>query len=72
MFKRLFLAATVTFPLYLFIWLDGPATISANSTLQGKVSPQQIVREIKEDIAQIHQGLQKLKSMSTEVNTFVK
>lgn len=70
MLKRLFLAGTITFPLYLLVYIDGSTTTSA--FLQSKLTDKanRVVHELKEDITQIHQELSRLKTTSTEVENY--
>ncbi|ACK71736.1 hypothetical protein PCC7424_3338 [Gloeothece citriformis PCC 7424] len=70
MLKRLFLAGTITFPLYLLVYLDGMPTPSAR--LQPKLTQKvtQVASELKEDISQIHQDLWRFRTTSTKAKNF--
>ncbi|WP_013321597.1 hypothetical protein [Gloeothece verrucosa] len=66
MLKRLFLAGTITFPLYLLVHIDGAAKTSAFLQPQLTQKASQVVSELQEDISQFHQELSKLKTTFTE------
>lgn len=71
MLKRLFLATTITFPLYLLVYIDGSMTTS--SLLQPRLTEKasQVASKLKEDITEIHQELFGLKNTSTEAKNWL-
>lgn len=71
MLKRLFLAGTITFPLYLIVLLDSsPKTATfIQPTLTVKAT--EVVSGIKQDLTQIKQGMRRLKRSSANAETFL-
>jgi hypothetical protein len=71
MFKRLFVAGTITFPLYFIVLLDSPANTSAFVKPQLTAKAAEVVNEIKEDLTDIKQEIRKFKYSSADAKSLV-
>lgn len=71
MLKRLFLAGTITFPLYFIVLLDRPANTSAFIQPQLTAKAAEVVNQIKEDLSEMKQELKKFKDSSADAKSLL-